>query len=235
MSASSNDWCWQLDKAIKGIPSVNDFLMEGKMFGKLQFCICRILDNCCHLDITISKWKLEVATQVKFAGFHVSTSGIIPVPSHFKAIINFLRSGNVAALQWFIGLINQLNIFTPEVTMKTNQFRGLLKKGASSFQWLPKHKATFMQAKLSLVHHVRLHHINHSLHICLIYRWVEAEWVGKLLNVLFINWWWPLANLFLKSIWIKKVFLCSFNQGKKYQKEANPTQNFHFEGKRRFA
>ena len=116
---------------------VNDFLIEGETIDEpwpqaLSWTIA------ITLGITISKLKLEVATRVKFARFHVSPAGIISDPSQFKAIIDFPRPGNVMALCEFIGLINQLNIFALEGMMKMNPFRSLLKKGAA-FQWLPDH------------------------------------------------------------------------------------------------
>ena len=104
---------------------------------------------------------------MKFAGFCMSANGVIPDPSRLKAIIDFPRPGNVTTLRGFIGLINQLNIFTLEVAMKMNPFRGLLKKG-TTFQWLPEHEAAFEDAKWSLVHHVCLHHFDRNLHTCLV-------------------------------------------------------------------
>ena len=171
LSASSDEWCRRSDKAIEGITGVrklvDDFLVEGETVDELRQRVRRVLDNCRRFGITISERKLEIATQVKFAGFRVSAAGVVPDPSRLKAIIDFPRPGNVTALRGFVGLINQLNIFTPEVAMKTNPFRGLLKKGAA-FQWLPEHEAAFVDAKRSLVHHVRLHHFDRSLRTCLV-------------------------------------------------------------------
>ena len=171
LSASSDEWCRRSDKAIEGITGVrklvDDFLVEGETVDELRQRVRRVLDNCRRFGITISERKLEIATQVKFAGFRISAAGVVPDPSRLKAIIDFPRPGNVTALRGFVGLINQLNIFTPEVAMKTNPFRGLLKKGAA-FQWLPEHEAAFMDAKRSLVHHVRLHHFDRSLRTCLV-------------------------------------------------------------------
>ena len=38
----------------------------------------------------------------------------------------------------------------------------------AAFQWLPEHEATFVEAKQSLVHHVRLHHFDRNLCTCLV-------------------------------------------------------------------
>ena len=171
LSASSDEWCRRSDKAIEGIPGVwklvDDFLVEGEMVDELRTRTHRVLANCRRLGITISKRKLEVAMQVKFVGFRVSADGIIPDPSRLQAVSNFPRPSNVTALCGFVGLVNQLNIFTPEVAMKTNPFRDLLRKG-SAFQWLPEHEDAFIEAKRSLVHHVCLHHFDRGLRTALV-------------------------------------------------------------------
>ena len=171
LSASSDEWCRRSDRAIEGIPGVrklvDDFLVEGETLAELRLRIRRVLDNCRRFGITISKRKLEIAKEVKFAGFRVSADGVVPDPSRLDAITAFPRPGNVTALRGFVGLINQLNVFTPEIAMKTNPFRGLLKKG-SAFHWLPEHEAAFIDAKRSLARHVRLHHFDRSLRTSLV-------------------------------------------------------------------
>ena len=68
LSTSSDEWCRRSDKAIEGIPGVrklvNDFLMEGETIDELRQRVHHVLDNCQWFRITISKRKLEVATQV---------------------------------------------------------------------------------------------------------------------------------------------------------------------------
>ena len=171
LSASSDEWCRRSDKAIEGISGVrklvDDFLVEGETLDELRLRVRLVLANCRRFGITISKRKLEIASQVKFAGFRVSSDGVVPDPSRLQAVSDFPRPGNLTALRGFIGLVNQLNMFTPEVAKKTNPFRSLLKKG-TAFQWLPEHETAFLEAKSALVRHVRLHHFDRGLRTSLV-------------------------------------------------------------------
>ena len=139
-SCSSDEWCQRSDTAIKGIPGtkklVDDILIEANSLDTLQRRMHLVLSNCRRLGITISRKKLEIGTEVNFAGFIISQSGIKPNPSKLDAISNFPKPKDLTALWSFLGMTNQLSNFLPNLASLTLPLRPLLKKD-TAFIWLP--------------------------------------------------------------------------------------------------
>ena len=62
-------------------------------------------------NITISKKKLEIGTEIEFAGHIISPGGIKPDTSKDAAIRNFPAPTCIKDLRAFLGLANQLGSF----------------------------------------------------------------------------------------------------------------------------
>ena len=62
----------------------------------------------------------------------------------------------------FLGLVNQLGQFIPDLAMQTEKIRHLLKKG-EVFLWLPEHKREFEQVKDILCAPHRVHYFDPHL------------------------------------------------------------------------
>ena len=72
-----------------------------------------ILNRCKEHNITISRKKLELGTELGFAGHIVSHNGIRPDDDKYKAIKEFPTPKNIKDLRSFLGLANQLAAFVP--------------------------------------------------------------------------------------------------------------------------
>ena len=67
--------------------------------------------------ITLNAEKFALARPaVKFCGFMLSMDGIAADPDQVRAIAEFATPANITDLRSFIGLVNQLPEFSPEIS-----------------------------------------------------------------------------------------------------------------------
>jgi hypothetical protein len=150
LNASGDEFCRRGDLALVDLPYVrkivDDILVFAESFEELMSRIETVLDRCDKNHITLSKSKCQIGKQVKFAGFVVNEQGVQPDPVKVKAISKFPSPTNVTELRSFLGLVNQLAQFVPNVAHTTEPLRDLLKKSVA-FQWLDEHQRAFEEVK----------------------------------------------------------------------------------------
>jgi hypothetical protein len=108
-----------------------------------------VLSRCREHGIKISHEKLEVGTSMKFAGYIISADGVRPNPETLSAVANFPAPTNTTELRGFLGLVNQLGIFIPDIAHMSALMRMLLKKGVA-YTWLECHESEFQKVKAVL-------------------------------------------------------------------------------------
>ena len=107
----------------------------------------RIIHNWCkEHNITISRKKLELGTELGFARHIVSQNGIRPDNDKYKAIKEFPAPKNLKDLRSFLGLENQLAAFVPDLVHISAGLRPLLKKG-NVWVWEKEHEEEFNKIK----------------------------------------------------------------------------------------
>ncbi|GFS27114.1 Pol polyprotein [Elysia marginata] len=72
--------------------------------------------------------------EIKFLGHIIDSRDFRDDPQKVEAIVNFPALTNITELQRFLGMINQLAKFTPDVTSRTEPLRQLLKRD-SLWSW----------------------------------------------------------------------------------------------------
>ena len=80
--------------------------------------------------------------QVKFFGLILTCDGIVPDPSKIMALKNLPEPKDEKLLQSFLGMVNYLSRFDPNVVNLTHNLRDLLKKGSDS-TWTDIHSIDF--------------------------------------------------------------------------------------------
>ena len=150
LCSSSDEFCRRSDEAIKGMQGVqkivDDILIHACSMETLFQRIRDVLQRCRKHGITISKKKMQIGQQVKFAGYLVSQHGVQPDPEKIKAISEFPAPTDLTSLRSFLGLANQLGQFVPDMAHMTEPLRTLMKKDVA-FVWLPDHQLAFDQIK----------------------------------------------------------------------------------------
>ena len=94
----------------------------------------------------ISQKKLELSNKIKFAGHIISDEGFGPDNNKFTAIANFPHPKNLRDLRAFIGLVNQLGMFIPDLAHMTSPLRPPLKRD-TAWLWLQEHEDAFLRTK----------------------------------------------------------------------------------------
>ena len=171
LCSSSDEWCQRSDITIKDMKGVhklvNDYLVTGDSIKQLTDWIRKILDKCHKQKLTISKWKFVIMKRIKFAGFHLSKEGIEPDNVKTEAISGFPTPKDVTRVWSFLGLVNQLGHFIPNLASLSNPLQQLLKKN-TSFLWLKEHEDAFSKIKWILTEKISLQHFDPTKHTYLI-------------------------------------------------------------------
>ena len=142
LSSSSDEWGRYSDYVIEGREFakkiVDDILIWAPSLLCLEQRIIHILERCGTINVTISKKKFTIGTEIPFAGFLISDNGIKPDPQKTMAIASFPTPKNITDLRSFLGLANQLAFFLPDFSHLTSEMRKLLST-KNAFLWLEAH------------------------------------------------------------------------------------------------
>ena len=129
---------------------VDDILVHSKDFGRHVNTVLLVLQRCRENGITLSKKKFNFCKQsVKYAGFRITSDGIMADNEKIQAIAEFPSPTNITELRSFMGLANQLGCFISELAAVTSPLRGLLQR-KNVFLWTRDHEAAFQKAKAIL-------------------------------------------------------------------------------------
>ena len=97
------------------------------------------------LKLNLSKIRLY-CLEVPFLGQHISAEGIKPDPNKVTAIKDWLVPSNVKEPQSFLGSVNYLSCFVPEVSSLRSLLQPLVKTN-TDFIWLKSHAEAFERIK----------------------------------------------------------------------------------------
>lgn len=85
-------------------------------------------------------------TQIKFLGHFIDHLGISPDPEKINCIKRLQPPNSVKELQRFLGFVNYLGKFIPNLSERTNMLRMLLEKG-QDWEWQDEHQIEFNKLK----------------------------------------------------------------------------------------
>ncbi|XP_068233597.1 uncharacterized protein [Palaemon carinicauda] len=111
-----------------------------------------MLNRCHQYGITHNKNKFTVAApKVNFCGYVLSSDGISADLDKVSAIRDFPTPSNITDVRSFMGLVNQLADFTPDITAAVQPQRPLMSpKG--SFVWMPNHERAFIPGQVTRIY-----------------------------------------------------------------------------------
>ena len=153
-AATGDAFCLRVDKALQGLQNcvkvVDDILLYDEDFQTHAQRVVDMLERCRRYGITLNKDKFIVAaSQVKFCGYNLSEEGISADQDKVEAIKDFPTPANLTDLRSFMGLVNQLAEFTPEIATAAQPLRPLMSP-KRSFTWTPDHDSAFKKVKSAL-------------------------------------------------------------------------------------
>ena len=130
------------------VNQVDDILVHGK---DQQERLQRVLKRLVEAGVTLNREKCHFSVNsVKFLGQVIDADGIRPDPSKIEAINNMEAPSNIGEVRRFLGVMNQMSKFCPNLANLTQPIRDLLVKG-TQWVWGEPQQTAFDSAKETLV------------------------------------------------------------------------------------
>ena len=146
----------RMDKILQGLPGVlchmDDILIWGRNKKEHDARLFAVLQRLSQANLTLNSDKFEFArAQIEYLGQIVDSSagGIRKDPAKVKAIVDMETPSNVADIRRFLGMVNQLMKFVPNLAEKTKPLRDLLCKDRD-WIWGPDQQNAFATLKKDL-------------------------------------------------------------------------------------
>lgn len=113
----------------------DDIIVWGSTVEQHDEALKRVLDKCRKFNLKLSKEKSEIRkTKITFLGHCLSSEGISIDPVKIDPIVNMPKPKDKKDLQRYLGMINYLTKFLPNLSTQAAPLRELLRKD-SSWQW----------------------------------------------------------------------------------------------------
>ena len=123
----------RMSRMLEGIPGVlcmmDDVLVHRRMQEEQDERLTLVLSMLQAAGITLNQDKCKFSqTPVRFLGHMVDHTGIQPDPEKIAAITHVRTPKNAGDIRRFLGMINQLSKFSPNLAEETQPLRELLSK-----------------------------------------------------------------------------------------------------------
>ena len=129
---------------------MDDILIHGKTQGEHDERLQKVLQRLQEARVTLNLEKCQFATKsVKFLGHVIDSSGIRPDQDKVMAIQKVPVPANVGDVRRFLGMVNQMSKFSPNLAEITQPLSELLIKG-NQWVWGEPQRRAFSRVKEAL-------------------------------------------------------------------------------------
>ena len=144
----------RMNRILEGLDSVvcmmDDILVFGKDSAEHNNRLRDVLQRLEKANVTLNSSKCEFEkTTVKFLGHIIDSQGIRADPEKTEAISRMDTPTSVTDLRRFLGMVNQLGKFTPNIAEMSQPLRELLST-KKAWLWVPQQDRAFQQIKEEL-------------------------------------------------------------------------------------
>src|SRR6266576_5610192 len=131
LSSSPEVFQKNIDTVIEGLTNVSsymdDLIIYGKTVEEHDCALKSVLERARKFNLTLSEEKFQFRQEkLKYLGHIISSEGIKPDPAKISAIYNFPIPKDRQALHQFLGLVNFVAKFIPNLSEETKILRTLL-------------------------------------------------------------------------------------------------------------
>jgi len=139
---------------------VDDVLVSGKDQEEHNARLNLVLQKIQTAGLTLNKDKCQFScSKIVFLGHVIDADGISPDPHKTEAIRKLSTPTTVTELRRFMGMINQLNKFSPRIAEISQPLRELLKSN-TAWVWTPNHGEALQKLKEEIASPRVLAHYN---------------------------------------------------------------------------
>uniref|UniRef100_A0A3B1IFN4 Gypsy retrotransposon integrase-like protein 1 n=1 Tax=Astyanax mexicanus TaxID=7994 RepID=A0A3B1IFN4_ASTMX len=129
---------------------MDDVLIWGSTQAEHDARVHAVLQRAQEAGITLNTAKCEFSkTTVKFLGYIISPEGVTPDPEKTRAVREMDPPQNISELRSFLGMVNQLGKFVPNLAEKDKALRDLLSK-KNQWYWASEQSKAFTSLKKEL-------------------------------------------------------------------------------------
>jgi hypothetical protein len=154
LNVSSEIFQSRLLEAFAELPGIvciaDDVVIHGASQEEHDQNVQRFLQRCQELGVRLNKEKTESSvSEITFMGHKISANGVHIDPEKVKSIENMREPQNVEELRRFLGIVNYVAKFLPNLTDELYPLHNLLKKEVS-WNWSDSQRASFNAIKHNL-------------------------------------------------------------------------------------
>ena len=155
LSCAQNKYCRRGDIPLSGVPNVakvmDDILVYSRTNQELLESVVKVLERYKENKITLNPKKFKFGEEeVDYVGYKIGKTGIRADPAKIEAISKFPTLTNLVELRSFMGLVNQLSKFSPDIAGTAKPLHGLLKI-KNAYVWTPAQEEAFTAVKKALM------------------------------------------------------------------------------------
>lgn len=130
---------------------MDDLLIWGSTKEQHDERVHAVLQRAENAGVTLNLKKCVFGKkEVKFLGYIVSADGLKPDPDKTRAVQELKEPTNITEVRSFLGMVNQLGKFIPNLAEKDKPLRDLLSK-KNQWHWGPEQQKTFNGLKQELL------------------------------------------------------------------------------------
>ena len=157
----------KMHKILSGLKGVvcliDDVLVHGTTQEEHDENLLAVLNRIQEAGLTLIKDKCIFSTKsIKFLGQVVDANGIKPDPDKIKAINDMPQPTNITELRQFLGMVNQLNKFSPHLADYKKPLQELLSR-RNHWRWEASQGTAFQNIKAALISSETLCEFNPTL------------------------------------------------------------------------
>ena len=133
LSVSAEIFCEQMDKALDGIPGTfpcaDNVKVQGSSEERHDLHLLETVHKARKAGLKFNPNKCCIKRhQIEYFGRIATPQGVKPCPKKIRAMTNIAPPGDKQELQSFLGSVNFMSTFIPNLAKKTHLMRTLLKK-----------------------------------------------------------------------------------------------------------
>ncbi|XP_039449504.1 uncharacterized protein K02A2.6-like [Culex pipiens pallens] len=140
-----------MEQILSGCKNVVNYIDDILVFGKTKFehdqALEKVLTILKDMNVLLNHSKCVFGvTEVVFLGHHLSANGIRPAEDKLAALKSFRAPESAEELRSFLGLVNYVGRFLPDLATVTAPLRNLIGTG-TRFIWEAHHQVAFVTLK----------------------------------------------------------------------------------------
>ncbi|XP_053692225.1 uncharacterized protein K02A2.6-like [Sabethes cyaneus] len=154
----------EIERVLKGLKNVRVFIDDILVFATTRqehdISVKLVLQRLAEYGLTVNIKKCEFGRKsVDFMGHTLSEHGILPMNNKVNAIQSFRQPQSASEMRSFLGLVNYVGKFIPNLSEISTSLRQMTVKGAK-FKWTTERLRAFERLKAALANPQHLGYYN---------------------------------------------------------------------------